>query len=153
MHSGAIQPCDCLLSGSVTVSSQVCGLDGEFGECDCDSGGNDNQGQSENGEGSSSTGSGGSFTGTFQLPWREYEAASRDFCVIPFFLSGCDWLGLGGDEASGRNKIELIGYSSATQVEALMWKSYSLEIKGVTKMPCAPYVSGQVVPLPEIPYG
>ena len=62
---GATLPCECMFSGTVTVSSQVCGLDGEFGECECDSGRNNNQGLWENEEGSSSMGSGGAFSGTF----------------------------------------------------------------------------------------
>ena len=65
---GATLPCECTLYGSVITSSQVCGDDGEFGECECIVGENNNQSQAGNEEDSSSTESSGSFTGTFQLP-------------------------------------------------------------------------------------
>ena len=32
---GATLPCECALSGAVFTSSQVCGADGTFGECEC----------------------------------------------------------------------------------------------------------------------
>ena len=48
---GQIQPCDCLLDGQLAIGTQVCGLYGEYGDCECDSDGN-GQGN-EGSEGSS----------------------------------------------------------------------------------------------------
>ena len=40
LHPGANQPCDCLLDGQLAIGTQVCGLNGEYGDCECDSDGN-----------------------------------------------------------------------------------------------------------------
>ena len=65
---GEIQPCDCFVDGQFAIGTQVCGLNGEYGGCDCDSdetrsGNNGNEGgegSEEGGEGGSGGGEGGS---------------------------------------------------------------------------------------------
>ena len=60
---GQIQPCDCLLDGQLAVGTQVCGLYGEYDECECDSDGNRQANERSDGEGGSSAGEGGSGAG------------------------------------------------------------------------------------------
>jgi len=70
-----------------------------------------------------------------------------------FFLSSMVGFMGCGSETTVENKLALVVYTSQTSLDSLQWQSVSLEIDGVGKMPCAPYIPGQGVTLPEIPFG
>ena len=58
---GQIQPCDCLLDDQLPVGTQVCGLDGMYDACECDSDGNgeENERSQDRAEGAENVTDGG----------------------------------------------------------------------------------------------